>query len=249
VLHLATDAGDKLNRRLRKVTRVLGPVRELDVLLHLINELVADGRHDAAVLATVKEHVDVERERWRAEKAVPFELRRLAHKLERASAEVKRGGDGAAGRAWRWALDARIARRTAALRQAIDEAGGMYLPGRLHVVRIALKKLRYAVELSSEAGRAIDAANLRALKRWQDLLGRLHDIQVLIDRVRQVQASSGSSPLATRGGFDALVGTLEADCRQLHARYVRQRPAILTLCEQLDLRNADTARAAGRRAS
>jgi CHAD domain-containing protein len=126
----------------------------------------------------------------------------------------------------------------------------MYLPGRLHVVRIALKKLRYAVELSSEAGRAIDPANLRALKRWQDLLGRLHDIQVLIDRVRQVQASSGSSNLATRGGFDALVGALEADCRQLHARYVRQRQAILTLCEQLDVqKNTVAARSAGRRAS
>jgi CHAD domain-containing protein len=50
-------------------------------------------------------------------------------------------------RGWQWALGARVARRASALRAAIDTAGGW--SERLHKVRIALKKLRYAVELSA----------------------------------------------------------------------------------------------------
>ena len=44
----------------------------------------------------------------------------------------------------------RVARRAASLKAAIDEAGAVYLPERLHAVRIAVKKLRYAVELEHE---------------------------------------------------------------------------------------------------
>ena len=66
----------------------------------------------------------------------------------------------------------------------------LYLPERLHVVRIALKKLRYAREVGAEAVRRQHTkAELRSLKRSQDILGRLHDMQVLLDRVRQLQAS------------------------------------------------------------
>ena len=52
---------------------------------------------------------------------------------------------------WQWAVEARVARRAAALKHAIDEAGSVYLPERLHAVRIALKKLRYGLELWLEA--------------------------------------------------------------------------------------------------
>ena len=51
----------------------------------------------------------------------------------------------------RMALGARRARRrrALALRQAIDQAGAVYLAERLHAARIALKKLRYGLELAS----------------------------------------------------------------------------------------------------
>ena len=62
-----------------------------------------------------------------------------------------------------WALDARIARRAARVRSTIDVAGVIYVPANMHEVRIALKKLRYAAELSRDAGRPI-AADLAALK-------------------------------------------------------------------------------------
>ena len=49
-----------------------------------------------------------------------------------------------------WAVEARVARRAASVRSAIAAAGAVYAPEQLHVVRIALKKLRYSVELASE---------------------------------------------------------------------------------------------------
>ena len=88
---------------------------------------------------------------------------------------------------WQWALDARVTHRALALKTALAEAGALYLPERLHVVRIALKKLRYACEVAPRR-RGQYQSRTRSLKRGQDILGRLHDVQVLLDRIRQVQA-------------------------------------------------------------
>ena len=41
----------------------------------------------------------------------------------------------------------RAARRAQRLGAAIENAAGLYLPDRLHQVRIAVKKLRYTLEL------------------------------------------------------------------------------------------------------
>src|SRR5262245_34996096 len=50
VLQLPPDLARKLSRRLRKVTKRLGNVRELDVLLQLTDDLRASHpRHDAAL--------------------------------------------------------------------------------------------------------------------------------------------------------------------------------------------------------
>ena len=88
----------------------------------------------------------------------------------------------------------------------------------------------------------------------QALLGRLHDLQVLADRVRHVQASLGRRRDARRSWreLDGLVSALEDDCRRLHARYVRERDGLLDLCERLSararLRRPGRRRVAGRRA-
>lgn len=250
VLQLDSASTDKLARRLRKITRALGPVRELDVLLLLVDELQKSGRHDAEALAAVRDHIQRDRERSKATNEVAVELRRVADRLDRTARELDHADRGSDGRAWRWALDARVARRALMLTRAIDEAGALYLPGRLHSVRIALKKFRYAVELSAEAGRPMDAANLRLLERWQDLLGRLHDVQVLLDRVRQAQASQTPVSPAAEEGLNRLLGTLEATCRQIHARYIRQRGAMTALSERLGVRSSlSSTRPAARRAS
>jgi CHAD domain-containing protein len=92
--------------------------------------------------------------------------------------------------------------------------------------------MRYAVELSAEIAGQQTTPELRTLKRGQDLLGRLHDLQVLIDRVRQLQASLTPPDLVAWREFDALITSLENDCRRLHARYMRARPALLAVCDR-----------------
>ena len=101
------------------------------------------------------------------------------------------------------------------------------MPERLHAVRIAMKKLRYAAELLAEGGGDRADVALKQLRRSQELLGQMHDLAVLLERVRSVQAALTPPNLALWRDLDALVVALENDCRRLHARYMRTRDAIL----------------------
>ncbi len=246
---LHPDATRKHLRRLRNVTERLGAVRELDVLLLLIDEWHDSRRARRGSLARVAATVAKQRHdaRKRLASHLPIaDMRRLIRKLGRdiealASADAKeaRGGQ----HAWRWALDARITSRAAKLRTAIADAGSLYLTERLHDVRIALKKLRYGVELFAEANGVDRGADTRVLKRGQEILGRMHDVQVLIDRVREAQASLSPPNLQAWRDLDLLVVSLEDDCRRLHARYMRQREAIVAVADRLDARDARARRA------
>jgi len=255
MLQLDRSAARKLGRRLRKVTGRLGTVRELDVLLLLIDELHVSGRRGSGALGRVGVSVsksrDQARKLLRTRLPVP-ELARLARKLERiadALKDAERATSKAAARNWRWAIDARVARRAARLSAAMAEAGALYLPERLHAVRIAVKKLRYAVELSMEAAGQRASADLRLLKRIQDLLGRLHDQQTLIEKVRQTQTSLAPPSLTVWRDLDTLVGSLEDDCRRLHARYVGTRDELQAVAERRGTeRHAHNGRAPARRA-
>jgi CHAD domain-containing protein len=124
----------------------------------------------------------------------------------------------------------RTARRARRLVAAIEAAAALYLPDRLHDVRIAAKKLRYTLELDRR-GRHV--ARLRTLKKVQDLLGRMHDLEVLIARTRGIQSSPAASTLKVSADLDRLVRRLETECRQLHGHYMAARPALLALCDRL----------------
>jgi|KBSMisStaDraftv2_1062788.scaffolds.fasta_scaffold14127_5 CHAD domain-containing protein len=255
LLQLEHGTTRKLARRLRKVTGRLGTVRELDVLLLLIDELHVSGRRGGG-LGRVGVRVSKNRDRARKRLLARFpiaEMARMARKLDRIVAalqEAERASSKTAARSWRWAIDARVAKRAARLASAMSEAGALYLPERLHAVRIAGKKLRYAVELSSEAwGGRGGGVDLRVLKRSQELLGRMHDVQMLIDEVRQTQASLTPPSVTVWRDLDVLVASLEDDCRRLHARYVRLRDELEAVIEhRSDQSSAHSGRAQARRA-
>jgi CHAD domain-containing protein len=240
VLELPASAVAKLTRRLRKVTSRLGTIRELDVLNLLLEDLQGSGRHDPGAVGKVAHRVSRERARRRdrLEKRLPIAgLRRVARKIERLVGDIKQADSedraGKSERAWRWAVDARVARRATSLVESVRLAGALYLPERLHAVRIGVKKLRYALELSSDIAGTKRNPDLATLKRVQDLLGRMHDLQMLVDRVRQTQASIAPPDLATWRHLDTLTTTLENRTRRLHARYVHERPAIESMCQRL----------------
>jgi CHAD domain-containing protein len=238
MLQLEGSVGRKISRRLRKITARLGTVRELDVLLIQIDELHVSGRSGSRGLGRVGVRVSKARDEARkrlSEELPTSEMARLARKLERIGDELaqkERVSSKATVRNWRWAIEARVAKRAARLGAAMSTAGALYLPDRLHAVRIAVKRLRYAVELSAEAAGTRGGADIRLLKRGQDVLGRMHDVQMLVDQVRQTQASLAPPNITVWRELDKLVASLEDDCRRLHARYMRMHDALAALAER-----------------
>ena len=246
VLQLDGGSVTKLSHQLRKITRRLGRVREADVMLLLIAELHESGRFAEPALRLVRDAARASRDEARADvpaKETASTLRRIVRKLDRASRKLEGPEDAQTRRAWLWALDARVSRRALALRQAIDKAGSVYLAERLHAARIALKKLRYGLELDVEARGLKSTKELRTLKRMQEVLGRLHDHQILIDHVRGVQASLTPPSVSTWRDLDTVLMSLEESCRRLHARYVRDRQTLIEICDGLARRSV-TAKAA-----
>jgi CHAD domain-containing protein len=157
-------------------------------------------------------------------------LKRLSRvkseKLARRLASVGAALETATGEPWRKALGARLLKRSRRLNDAMDAAGHMYAPDRLHAVRIAAKKLRYGLELASDSGLKPAAPLVRTLKRVQDMLGKLHDLQVLQTHIADVQIAQNSSRADSRAALEDLARYVEDQCRHLHGRYVSLAPGI-----------------------
>jgi CHAD domain-containing protein len=232
--------GKSLKKSVRKLTRVLGPVRELDVALMNLDQLRNSGDVSEAAIARLRHLVTEERQRLGAEM-----IRVISHcnlpKFQKRAVEAAAHGPGVSGardpRRIAAALG-RAARRAEGLHAAIDNAAGIYLPDRLHQVRIAVKKLRYALEIAQDLSRSRATVRIRTLKRVQDLLGRMHDLEMLIARTRAVQGRAGAPNLSLSADLDRLVRRLENECRRLHARYMNERKALLRICDYVSAREA-----------
>ncbi len=107
----------------------------------------------------------------------------------------------------------------------------MYASERLHDVRIAAKKLRYGLELAADSGTKSAATFLRPIKRVQDLLGRLHDMQVLQSHIAKVQSGPAAARPGMHASLEALARSIEDDCRHLHGRYLKAAGTIRAVCE------------------
>ena len=122
---------------------------------------------------------------------------------------------------WRGVLATRLMRRAKSLTTALEDVGPIYAPERLHDVRISTKKLRYALEIARDAGVTAAMPLVRVLKRHQDRLGHLHDLQVLLKHVRETEASPGVGSRVN--DLTAYADSLERECRRLHADFVEHR--------------------------
>jgi CHAD domain-containing protein len=215
---------DKARRKIRKLTKALGIVRELDVTVQLLDDLAAKDTLPRLALEEVRAHVTKERDERRTVMLKRLEQVNLA-KLERRLGSVGEALAETDSEGWRDALGSRIVKRSKALATAVADAGHMYSAEHLHRVRIAAKKLRYAMELAADVGIKAAAAPVRALKRTQETLGRLHDLQVLQTYVAAVQAQPQTRTLPD-SGLDIISRALEDQCRHLHARYVASLPRL-----------------------
>ncbi len=223
--------GRRLERRVRRLTRALGQVRELDVALEMLETLTGEAEAPRGAIAKLRQVVREERQRMHTEMCTRVgrvDIDKLSHRAATAASKGAR----ADGRDLRRvaAAQLRAARRAVRLREAIENAAGLYLPDRLHEVRIAMKKLRYAMEVSRELSGSRATARIRTLKEAQDLLGHMHDHEVLITRVRSVQTFKAPN-LRLSGDLDKLVRRLETECRQIHGQYMALRKKLLAIAD------------------
>jgi hypothetical protein len=59
----------------------------------------------------------------------------------------------------------------------------------------------------------------------------MHDLEVLILRVRGLQGSPQAPTLRISANLDQLVRHLETECRQIHGRYVTMRRKLIAICD------------------
>jgi CHAD domain-containing protein len=209
--------------------RQLGRVRDLDVMADLLEQyqhLVPAGAVSVAIARrTLTQNLGDQR-RELIKSLEKLDLDRLAeyrvHGFRRQIADVRAfvgvHGD------WS-ALRARIRERAKRVRKTIKHAAGVYFPNRLHRTRIAIKKLRYAVEVAEQLRVWHPPHLLGDLRKGQALLGEMHDLQVLSEQIGDLAGS------ATASEVPAVRHALEVDIARLHRRYLDRRERLLAASE------------------
>jgi len=219
-----SDTADQLADQFRSVGRSLGDVRDADVQTVLLRSLETRIPGAAPTLVLLRQRH--ERHRLQLMRALIKEFERM--EIERLVESVQHGviravRHTAAG--WDRRLRRLIADRAAGAREAIDYATGVYFPKRAHKARIAIKKFRYATEIATATGLWNAREIIRELKKGQELLGRVHDRQELLDGFA---ANDGSYPAGSdRGQLELVTQVVEAEAHDLHCRYLSRRQRLL----------------------
>lgn len=221
-----------LKKDLRRVTRALGDVREADVVREIILDLAE--RHDwmPPVVARVEracvtrrhDRRDAMREKLSDLHAPALEKRvdDVADRLESDKPDARTVA----------VVLAAVRKRSRQLKAAIDSAGTVYGVDPLHKVRLATKKLRYALEAADGVLDGADDRARRRLKRFQERLGHIHDMQVAQRYVRATQNEKDVTP-ALSAQLATLDRALDVHCRQLHGQVLRERQAVMKMLEEL----------------
>jgi CHAD domain-containing protein len=230
-----TNTIEAMTDRFREIGRALGRVRDADARLAMLSSLESRIPPAAPSLVVLRGHHDRLRHRLMRKLIKGFErldvptvLRNVGEGRTQAHRPWVRVGIG-----WQRQLRRVVKQRAQATCESVHHTTGVYFPNRLHGTRIAVKKCRYAVEIAGETGvgPGVDDV-LRFLKNTQDVLGDLHDRQILIDELSAMDAPGPAEidPLHIR----LVIQIVEADCRDLHAKYLKRRPRLLETCERLE---------------
>jgi CHAD domain-containing protein len=225
-------ATDRARRDIRRLTRWLGKVRELDVAMAELATAASRHAWNATAVAAIERSLAAERERRLADLVLKLDdvaASRLHARLDAIAAGLS--ADPLPRLAER-ALARRLRQRALRLIAAIDAAGTVYIPERLHAVRIAAKKLRYTLELARDAAGLPVGRLLGSLRRAQDMLGHLHDLQVLEGLVNATAAGPSGRVVARHA--PAITRALERACREQHALFLSKRTALASLARRTD---------------
>lgn len=235
------DAIEDLEDTFRRIGRSLGRVRDADVRMALLAFLEARIPPAAApslqAISRQHEHKRLPLLRKLIKRFERLDVARILEEIAAGRTRARRPWASIAG-GWRDHLRRTVIERAGAARESVDHATGVYFPNRMHAARIAVKKLRYAMEIARETGAGFATKDsIRQLRRTQAVLGDLHDRQVLIDDLPK-KAKSG--PVEIDSDQIALViQILEAECRDLHAQFLKRRPQVLDICRRFEPAHPD----------
>ena len=148
---------DDLRSRFKRLGRSLGRVRDADVRVALLALLETRMPHAAPALVVLRQQREQERldlVRKLIKRLERLEAVRLIEMLDQHHVSIASAVSGGvrAGRNWRRDLRYTLRERAGATVDAIDHATGVYFPNRAHAARIAIKKMRYAMEIAHDAG-------------------------------------------------------------------------------------------------
>ena len=219
ILPLLIDKADPLLATIRRAGRALGRVRDVDVMAELL--VRAETRMPSAALVIVPARQRIASDQQRSRRRLIKRLESLAvnrlHMADGSTATFGRVRDRLMN-GWRGPLCSRIGQRAEALGDAVETAGGVYFPNRIHRVRIATKKLRYAVEVAADTRTWRAGKMLRDLRQVQSSLGELHDLQVVDDLFSDLEGDR-----QVDGHIPDLRSALQAEIAELHRHYVARR--------------------------
>lgn len=191
-------AAKALDDAMRDVRRAAGDLRDLDVM----EEHLEKWRFPAG-LKPVREAMGAEY----PEKRVALEAALRSHLqstgfttamvlLARVLESHSGAGDACEEKLGK-VLNKRIAKRRKGVAKAFGKAATKQTSTSFHEARIAVKKLRYSLELAQEAGRKMVGKDLKFLKNVQKLLGDMHDADVIVETL-QGRVEDWSGPGAAR---------------------------------------------------
>jgi CHAD domain-containing protein len=221
---------DRLYERTRRVTRALGHARNADVAVAYFSGLLPDSGDllEQVALQDMLRRLAKQQKRQRA--AMQSELDKvkpatMPSRFEKAfdmpgqnSSNRLRGPRTALTLARR--LFAQRLRDVFACHRAIageDDVAG------LHKLRIAVKKLRYAIETLDFAAGENAKENLRFFKKLQTVLGDLHDCDVFIEmagkRADKLQKQSFATHL--QDGYQMVLAKMAVQRQDFYADYFK----------------------------
>lgn len=203
----------KLMRALRRIRKILGRPRNLDVMTELVQERITAASNPVVRDAWDQLRAHLGNRRGRAversrEKLRGFDLVNFA---DRARVQIDGGAE-----ALEDSLKKSVAAALADWRDAIATAKARPKPKEVHALRIAGKRLRYRVELLAELDDGPAKARVKSLRLLQDQLGAWHDRQVLLETCAAFL--SRKDFLATHPGLArALLVEMEREQRRANA--------------------------------
>jgi CHAD domain-containing protein/CYTH domain-containing protein len=175
----------RLRRRLRDLARATNSARDTEVQV-----LWVEARREALTpmervgakwfleRLIEKREQDYESSLQAIDRRFP-KIERRVRKSLRAAAADREAGNGEHSN-FALALEALIGEHTATLERRLAAVGGPGDQAAAHATRIRAKRLRYLMELVEREVRPAKSA-IKCLKELQDLLGDLHDAQVVIE--------------------------------------------------------------------